>query len=97
MWVSEHVCTSVYHGSQSIWPNKKAPHTHTNALNPPASSVSPNEGVCSHGGALLLPEGQVGCSQGIMLKIFPPAQRSSSFEKISEGLAGEEEESPREE
>lgn len=25
----------------------------------------------SHGGVLLLLEGQVGCSQGIMLKIFP--------------------------
>lgn len=45
--VSEHVCASVQHGSQSIWPNEKAPHTHTNTRNPPASSVSASEGACS--------------------------------------------------
>lgn len=65
----------MYHGSQSIWPNDKALHTHTNTPNLPASSVSPSEGVCSHGGALPLPEAQVGRSQGIMLKIFPPGTK----------------------
>lgn len=54
---SELVCTPVYPGSESIWPNEKAPHTHTNTLNPLDSSVSLRDGLCSHGGALLLPGG----------------------------------------
>lgn len=81
---SELVCTPVYPGSESIWPNEKAPHSHTNTLNPLDSSVSLRDGLCSHGGALLLPGGQVGRSQGIMLKIFPPAQRSRSFQTEEE-------------
>lgn len=53
---------------QSIRPNEKAPHTHTNTPNPPDSSVSLGGGLCSHGGALLLPGGgQVEPSQGVML------------------------------
>lgn len=67
------VCAPVCPGSESIWPNEKAPHTHTNTLNPLDSSVSLKGGLCSHGGALLLPGGQVGPSQGIMLLYFPPA------------------------
>lgn len=70
---SKLVCTPVYSGSESIWPNEKAQHTHTYTLNPVASSVS-LRGLCSHGGALQQPEGQVGRSHGIMLKIFPPAK-----------------------
>ncbi len=67
----------VYHGSQRIWQNEKVPRIHTNTLNPPASSMSPSEGVCSHGGALPLPEGLLGCSQGIMLRLFPPLAQLS--------------------
>lgn len=37
-------------------------HTHTNALNPLASSASVGEGLRSHGGASLLPGGLVGRS-----------------------------------
>lgn len=42
----------MHHGSQSIQPNEKAPRTRTNALNPPASSVSRSQAASSHGGAL---------------------------------------------
>lgn len=68
MWGRERVCD----GSQSVWPNKKAPHTRTNALNPPASSLSPGGGAASHGGARPPPQGRAGCSQGIVWKICAP-------------------------
>lgn len=76
-------CTPVYCGSESIWPNEKAQHTRTNALNPSASSVS-LRGLCSHGGAEQQPEGQVGPSHGIMLKIFPPARELCGFQTQDE-------------
>lgn len=53
---------------QGVFGQMSRHHTHTNALNPLASSASVGEGLRSHGGASLLPGGLVGRSGSVMLK-----------------------------